>query len=337
MRSHDGGRAFLALVTFFVLLGLVASPALAVPIGSLSQVFVFGDSIVDAGNTQNALGGPSATPCLINGGAIPCDPAPASFGYFDGRFTNGPNAADFVNQAVSGGNSVATTEGGTNYSYGGARALGGSLPDLSLQVGQFMLDVSGVADANALYVINIGGNDVRDHVQAVEAGTATQTDQQVIDAVLGAITAQVTALQSAGAQHILVNGVGDVGSIPETLLLGGGAPVHGRAFSQNLSGQLFAVLDPSVHTLDVISLFDDVQLNPALYGLPAGINVTGSCLTQGSPPACSNFAFFDTVHPSTELNSILADGMLAAIPEPGTGLLVGLGLAVMSARRRPRA
>lgn len=335
MRSQDGHSASLALV-FSLFASLLAAPALAVPIGSLSQVIVFGDSIVDSGNTQNALGGPTATPCAFTSGTPPCDPAPASFGYFDGRFTNGPNAADYVNQVVSGGNSVATTEGGVNYSYGGARAVGGSLPDLSLQVGQYLVDAVGTADANALYVINIGGNDVRDHVQAVAAGTATQTDQQVIDGVLAAITGQVTALQAAGAQHILVNGVGDVGSIPETLAIGGGAPAFGRAFSLDLSGQLFAALDPSVYSLDVIALFDAVQADPTLYGLPAGIDVTGSCLTTGAPPACSNFAFFDPVHPSTELNSILADGMLAAIPEPGTGLLVGLGLAGLASRGRAR-
>ncbi len=324
--------AAVALVCFSFLGVLGASTAHAVPLGSLSQVVVFGDSIVDSGNTQNALGGPGGTPCAF--AAPPCDPAPASFGYFDGRFTNGPNAADFVNQAVSGGNSVATTEGGTNYSYGGARSVGGTLPDLSLQVGQFVLDVAGSADANALYVINIGGNDVRDQIQAVADGTATLTDQQVIDSVVAAITTGVSQLQSAGAQHILVNGVGDVGSIPETLGLGGGAPAHGRALSQDLSSQLFVALDPSVYSLDVIALFDAVQLDPTLYGLPAGIDVTGSCLTSGAPPACSNFAFFDPVHPSTELNAILADGMLLAIPEPGTALLFGLGLAGLSTRRR---
>ena len=313
---------------------LFATPALAVDINTISDLYVFGDSLVDSGNTQNALGGPGITPCAFTGGVPLCDPAPASFGYFDGRFTNGLTGADVLNQAIDGTNSIASTEGGTNYSYGGARALGGSLPDIALQVNTFLFDQTGVADASALYLINVGGNDVRDQVQSVNAGTSTLTDQQVIDNVLGAIAGQVTALQTAGAQHILVNGVGDVGNIPETLSLGTAAVTHGRALSLDLSTQLFAALDASVFTLDAIGLYDAALLNPGLFGLPAGLDVTGSCLTTGTPPNCSGFAFFDTVHPTTALATVLGDSMIAAIPEPGTALLLGLGLMSLSRRSR---
>ena len=324
--------AFFSSICALVIL-LFAHSAAAVSIGDISNLYVFGDSIVDAGNTQNALGGAIFTPCALNGFTPPCDATPASFGYFDGRFTNGPNAADVVNQAIDGFNSVATSEGGRNYSFGGARAVGGGLPDITLQVGTYLSDVAGTADANALYVINIGGNDVRDQIQATNAGTATLTNQQVIDGVVAAVSSRVSALQAAGAVHILVNGVGDVGNIPESIALGAAVQADGRTLSIDMTAQVFAALDASVFTLDVVALFDDVLLDPTFYGLPAGIDLTGSCLTTGSPPACSNFAFFDTVHPTAALSGILANGMIAAIPEPGTALLLGFGLIGLARRR----
>lgn len=112
------------------------------------------------------------------------------------------------------------------------------------------------------------------------------------------------------------------------------AQADGRALSVDMSAQLFAALDPSVFTLDVIGLFDQVNLSPVLFGLPLWINVTGSCLTNGIPPSCDNFAFFDWVHPTTAVQGILADRMISAIPEPGTFLLLGLGLLGLARQRR---
>jgi hypothetical protein len=115
-----GPVAFIA--TFFI-----SAPVPALSAGGL---YVFGTSIVDAGSTQNALGGPGAIPCAFTGSVPPCDPAPASFGYFDGRFSQGPNAKDLLNAEIEGRIASATTEGGQNYSFGGARSVGGGLPDL---------------------------------------------------------------------------------------------------------------------------------------------------------------------------------------------------------------
>jgi phospholipase/lecithinase/hemolysin len=123
---------------------------------------------------------------------------------------------------------------------------------------------------------------------------------------VAAISSQVSVLQGAGVQHILVNGVGDVGGIPETLGLSLAAQADRRALSINLSTQLFAALDSSIYTLDVVGFFDQVNLDPTLFGLPAGIDVTGSCLTTGTPPNCGEeFAFFDTVH----LALLASDGL----------------------------
>jgi hypothetical protein len=45
-----------------------------------------------------------------------CDATPAAFGYRNGRFANGPNAADQVSQAIAGSNSIESSLDGSNYS-----------------------------------------------------------------------------------------------------------------------------------------------------------------------------------------------------------------------------
>src|SRR4029453_12504788 len=80
---------------------------------SYSNLFVLGDSLVDAGNTQ-------ALVLALTGGAT--DVTPAAAGYYNGRFTNGINPADVMNLAVEGSQSVKSWVGGDNFSFGGARA-----------------------------------------------------------------------------------------------------------------------------------------------------------------------------------------------------------------------
>jgi outer membrane lipase/esterase len=294
---------------------------------NFSNLFVLGDSLVDAGNTQAAV-------LNATGGLL--DVTPASEGYFNGRFMNGPNFADVVNQAVEGTNSVGSLFGGDNFGFGGARARddGDTLPDAIAQTGLLLQTQGGVADPNALYLINFGGNDARDIAIGGLSGAARQ---QVIDDAVSAITTSIGLLQGAGAQNILFVGVGDVGGIPEILKLGGTASADGRAASEDLNAAIQAALPGGVQFFDTMTLFDQIAANPALFGLPANLELAESCVGAGAnvPDAtCSGFAFFDDVHPTTQLMQILGDSVVLAVPEPGTALLLMLGLAGLSATGR---
>ena len=80
---------------------------------------------------------------------------------------------------------------GTNYAVGGATsalaAIGGpTLINLPEQVAAYSAFVSGQADPNALYVVMIGGNDVRN---AALDGTGVPAVGEGVDAELTAISA----------------------------------------------------------------------------------------------------------------------------------------------------
>jgi len=296
---------------------------------NFSNLFVLGDSLVDAGNTQAAV--------LGGGGA---DPTPTSGGYYQGRFSNGPVFSDFVNQAVEGTNAAPSLLGGDNFGFGGARARddGDFLPDAVNQANNLISAQGGSVDPNALYLINLGGNDAIDIVSGGLMGELTAAEQQqVLSDAVGAITTSIGLLQAAGAQNILFVGVGDVGGIPLVSAAGAQASAFGRSVSENLNAAIQAALPGGVQFFDTIALFDAVAANPELFGLPADLDLTTDCQAAGQagPGAvCSGFAFFDEIHPTTQVAEVLGEEIVAFVPEPGTALLLMLGLAGLSATGR---
>ena len=145
-----------------------------------SGVYVFGDSLVDAGNALKLAEWYGD----LTFSDLPDGAPTAELGYYKGRFSDGYTFADLLSNKEIGavtkpvfpygfedpwlGIPIAPFAGdpsgnNLNFAYGGAQIRQGSeaVPDLDGQTDAFRNAVDGDADSNALYLITIGGNDVR--------------------------------------------------------------------------------------------------------------------------------------------------------------------------------
>lgn len=331
MRFIVRGLVQTAVLTTFAL--TLAASASGLDFNSLSDLYVFGDSIVDAGNTQLASGGPGS----------PDDPTPAAAGYFNGRFSNGPVLSDRINEEIEGAGVYSTPSllGGNNYAFGGARARDNSpadpLPDMALQTGAFLVDQGGVADANALYLINAGGNDVLDIVLGNINGAPRNA---IINAAASAIASSVATLQAAGAQHIVVMGVGNVGITPAVQAVGGPVVSGATIAALQVNVAIQNALPGGATFFDTLGVSTNIANNPTDFGLPAGTVTFPDCISAGQNPAgCAPFAWFDPIHPAEQVQTALANEVISVvgampIPEPGTGILLMLGLSGLAVRQR---
>src|SRR5262249_37294200 len=155
----------------------------------------------------------------------------------------------------------------------------------------------------------VGGNDIFDII--LSGGKPTT----ITNAAVAAINSSVLPLQGIGAQHILVVGVGDVGSPPAA----NGGEAAGPAAAIALNSAHLASLAARAQYFDTIALTDAVAANPTFYGLPVGLITDMSCLTGGGadpagPPTCNAYAFFDDVHPTTQVLQVLGGALVTAVP-----------------------
>jgi len=279
---------------------------------SYSKIFIFGDSISDSGNLASVIGG---------------IPAP----YYKNRVSNGPVAVDTFT-AKLGFNAnpslhLIGLNAGDNYSVAGAKASGNEGQDLDMQILAFQANYNFNAPEDALYVIFLGGNDVR--------AATYQTDPAIAESIIqtanNKIQNAINVLYQSGARSFLVINVPNIALIPETRLNAEASKnpaLINRAadFSKMLNKKLHKTIEKiedikniNIKQFNLFKLFNKIVEKAAKFGFT---NVTDACFSPVIPafhPDCNNglnadqFIFFDEIHPTTRVHTMFGEAFYKKI------------------------
>jgi phospholipase/lecithinase/hemolysin len=305
-------RLWILLIVFAAAL---AAPGWAAAQSRFSGIVVFGTSLSDPGNAF-ALSGEQSTPPDFTLDPLLVPSAPYAKGGH--HFSNGATWIEQFARSVGLGGSVrpafATTDSGaTNYAVGGARAWEDSINvNLTRQVDAFLQRSGGVAPSDTLYVIEMGGNDIRDAFFLYATGG---DGGPILEEALRRIAANIQKLYVAGAREFLVWAAPNIALTPAIRSLGpaaqGLAAFVTQVFNGNLAGvlaQLSAGLPgTSFARLDAYQILSAIVADPAAFDLT---NVTTACVTPNIAPfTCKDadeFLFWDGIHPTKAGHAILA-------------------------------
>jgi phospholipase/lecithinase/hemolysin len=311
-----------ALMAIALLKPVAASP--------YSTIYSFGDSLSDAGNIYT-----------ITFNIIPRPP------YSNGRFTNGPVWVQDLSSALGLGPVLPSLLGGNDFAFGGAET-GTTLVhiatpfDLPSQLSMFQKAVS-TPTPGALYTLWIGSNDLLDILSSSLSPTEKSlAEMQTVDN----IDSFIEDVAQDGAHNLLLLTVPDLGKTPKLIQQGPTASLAASSASFAFNQLLLTSIEPieqtfdlNLITVDTFSPIDQVVDDPAGFGFT---NVTAPCwsgdLLGQNGTLCAqtttdqdNYLFWDDVHPTAHGHQLVADAVVAAIPEPPVWAILGSALSILGA------
>jgi phospholipase/lecithinase/hemolysin len=282
-------------------------PAVAPADTSYDRLVVFGDSLSDPGNAY-VLTGMSLVPPYTD--LIPDHPYARGGHHLSNGSTWIEQLATKMKLEQSVGPALRVPGVFSNYAVDRTRACSESpsptYVDLSGQVNMFLGDFGGTAPAEALYVVFIGGNDVRDAL-------TSQAPLEVIECALSSIYSNIIALINAGARTFLVANVPNLGQVPAVALLGeevqAGATYASEIFNQQLEGILSIIEKSSGYQVSFYHL-DTFDLITQASSNHPDLNVTEPCIDVFAGTVCApaeGYLFWDGVHPTVTGHALIAE------------------------------
>lgn len=302
------------LVIFFTLLfsGLLAAQSA----NSLNSIVMFGDSLSDSGNLYEYMQ----------------HKLPQSPPYYEGRFTNGYAWIELLAESYFPTDKASHL---LNYAFGGAGLSDD--PDifftLRREVDSYLLAHQDKADGNSLFIVWIGANNY--------LGMPEDMDAAIVEVQRG-IEYDLRRLAEAGAKHILVMNLPDLGRTPIASEYESQTDFTYMSLRHNeLLSTMVKVLDsdyPEVQWLyfDAHHVFDEVFRSPESYGFN---NITETCYdvinektsknrvlrmvarvkAKKQADSCEGNFFFDSVHPTAPVHKIMAERSRAFLDAAGIG------------------
>ena len=287
---------------------------------SFNQLVVFGDSLSDNGNAAFALGGTlpgNYAPNAFTDGPNTSPKTTGPFGLWIDQFSAlaaVPDPQPFLaNQFVN-----------TNYAVASAQTGSANPQDISNQVAAFTAAHPGGAPGNALYTIWGGANDLYN---------GTSSGAVAADNLYG----NIQFLYSQGARQFLWLNLPQLGNTPRGSGTAAALNAQSTAFDQRWAIDLASLKLAGVNIVgvDINAEFNAIQANYTSFGFT---NISSPAQgTSGNP---NSYLFWDTEHPTTAADALIAQTAFAAesVPEPGSlsMLLSGIGLVYcrMQSNRR---
>ncbi|MQM23099.1 hypothetical protein Taro_056160 [Colocasia esculenta] len=312
---------------------------------TVPAMYMFGDSLVDAGNNNHIPLSLIKADFPHNGVDYPGRKA-------TGRFSNGKNAADFLAEKLglqspppylslpSSSNATDTFLRGVNFASGGAGILNtthkGQCLTLDRQIELFSSVYGGLAQqlggvetqkhlSQSIIGIVIGSNDLFGYFKSDSDSRATP--QQFIDSLVFTLTAQLKRLYNLGARKIFFVGTGPIGCCPSQRIQNKTGDCHVESnygsilYNQGVSSLLRVMKselgDMSYSFFNAYSALMEYIQNPSKYeftevkaaccGL-GNLNAKVACLPISS--YCSNrrdYVFWDFYHPTAATSRMLTN------------------------------
>ncbi len=272
---------------------------------------MFGDSLSDTGNLASVIGN---------------FPAP----YYMNRVSNGPVAVETL-AAQLGHTTEASLhligpEQGSNYAVAGANAFGDDAIDLNTQIISFQANHGFIAPADALYVILIGGNDIRSARDSSDWITA----QAIVQNAALEVHQAIESLTLSGARSFLIINSPNIALLPETQLIASITAnprlvKRARKLSNLYRVKLHAMAEQlenahniNIAEFDLFKFFNKLVRKADRYGFS---NATEACFSPDIYPTTlfhpdcdfDQFIFFDEIHPTARVHALVGEAFHQAL------------------------